>query len=76
MNNPLLTEAIGVYILDMDHCIDEQVVSNSDGSFSIFINSHLNRERQLLAYQHALEHIAKDDFTKKYADEIEKSYNG
>lgn len=72
MNNPLLTEAIGVYFLDMDNLIEEQVVSNEDGSYSIFINSHLNHERQMLAYQHALEHIMNDDFSKECADDIEK----
>jgi hypothetical protein len=71
MNNPLLTEAIGVYFLDMDSKIEEQVISNSDGSFTIMINSRLNQERQMLAYQHALIHIANDDFNKKNADFIE-----
>lgn len=71
--NPLLTEDIGVYIIDMDHCVDEQVISNPDGSFSIFINAHMNHERQMLAYQHALEHIMNDDFSKEYADDIEKA---
>jgi hypothetical protein len=70
MNNPLLTEAIGVYFLDMDSGIEEQVVSNSDGSFTIIINTRLNQEWQMLAYQHALLHIANDDFSKKDADSI------
>ena len=71
MNNPLLTEAIGVHFLDMDSKIEEQVISNNDGSFTILINSRLNQERQMLAYQHALIHIANDDFNKKDADLIE-----
>lgn len=50
MNNPLLIEAIGVYFLDMDCRIDEQVVFNEDGSYSIFINSRLNHERQMLVF--------------------------
>ena len=73
LNNPLLTEAIGVYFLDMDSLIHEQVVFNEDGSFSIFINSRLNHERQMLAYQHALKHIMNDDFCKECADDIEKA---
>ena len=36
MNNPLLTEAIGVYFLDMDTAVEEEVHPNEDGSFSIF----------------------------------------
>lgn len=72
MNNPLLSETIGVYLINMDTGIDEQVVNNSDGSFTILINSRLSCERQMLAYQHALEHIMNDDFSKSCADDIEK----
>ena len=39
LNNPLLTEAIGVYFLYMDYLVEEQVIFNEDGSYSIFINS-------------------------------------
>lgn len=71
MNNPLLTEAIGVHFLDMETEIEEQVICNNDGSFTIIINSRLNQERQMQAYQHALLHIANDDFYKKDADSVE-----
>lgn len=74
LHNPLLTENIGVYVLNMDTKIEEQVVLNEDGSFSIFINARLNCERQMLAYQHALTHIMNDDFSKESADEIESSF--
>lgn len=73
MNNPLLTEDIGVYIIDMDTAIEEQVNYNEDGSFSIFVNARLSCERQMEAYQHALRHIARDDFNKECADTIEKA---
>ena len=42
MNNPLLTEAIGVYLIDMDTAVEEQVNYNEDGSFSIFVNARLS----------------------------------
>lgn len=60
MNNPLLTESIGVYFLDMDTAVEEGVHPNEDGSFTIIINSRLTCERQMLAYQHALKHIIND----------------
>lgn len=72
MNNPLLTEAIGVHFMDMDTAVEEQVILNDDDSYSIFINSHLNWERQMTAYQHALQHIMNYDFSKEYVDDIEK----
>lgn len=73
MNNPLLTESIGVYFLNMDTSVEEEVHPNEDGSFTIIINSRLTCERQMLAYQHALKHIMNDDFSKKSADDVEKA---
>lgn len=73
MNNPVLTEAIGVYFMDMSPQIEEHVVYNEDGSYVILLNSRLNWERQMLAYQHALKHIAEGDFSKDCADAIENA---
>lgn len=73
MNNPLLTEDIGVYFINMDTAVEEEVHPNEDGSYSIFINARLNWERQMNAYKHALEHIMRDDFSKDCADDIEKA---
>ena len=73
MNNPLLTENIGVHLIDMDTGIDEQVICNSDGSFTILINARLSCAHQMIAYQHAIMHIMNDDFEKKYADDVEKA---
>ena len=73
MNNPLLTEAIGVYFMDMPSHIEEQVIFNEDESYTIFINTKLNCEGQMLAYQHALRHIAEGDFFKECADTIENA---
>lgn len=72
MNNPLLTESIGVYFINMDTKFDEHVIFNEDGSFTIFLNARLNWERQMLAYQHAIKHIMNHDFEKDNADEIEQ----
>ena len=71
LNNPVLTESIGVYFIDMDTSVHEEVHLNEDSSFTIFINSKLNAEAQMLAYQHAIEHIMNDDFSKESADDIE-----
>ncbi|NBH72162.1 hypothetical protein D3Z51_09040 [Clostridiaceae bacterium] len=73
MDHPLLTEDIGVYFLDMDTAVNEQINLNEDGSFSIFINARLNWERQMIAYYHALKHILNNDFNKTCADDIENA---
>lgn len=73
LNNPLLTEDIGVYFLDMDTAVEEEVHPNEDGSYTIIINARLSHDCQMSAYRHALEHIMRDDFEKECADDIEKA---
>ena len=75
LNNPLLTEAIGVYFLNMDTAVEEEVHPNEDGSFTIFINARISYERQMEAYKHAIMHIMNDDFSKENADTIENDMN-
>ena len=38
------------------------VMPNDDGTFSIYINSRLSRERQKQALRHELKHITDGDF--------------
>ena len=56
----------------MDMQTKEAVVLNEDGSYTIFINSKLNYEQQVLSYYHALRHILGDDFNKEDVQEIER----
>lgn len=55
---------IQVKLIDMDPMIKEQVVLNSDDSYTIFINSRLTYEAQYKSYYHALHHIYNDDLYK------------
>lgn len=58
-----------VRLLDMT--TNEVVTKNEDGSYTIFINSRLNYEKQIASYYHAMKHIAGDDFDKKNIQDIE-----
>lgn len=49
----------------------EFVTPNEDGSYTIVINSRLSHDAQLLAYQHAMEHIDKNHFEKFDVQQIE-----
>lgn len=61
-----------VHILCMDPLIKEQVVANTDGTYSIFINDYLSQEQRLKAYNHAIQHIKNGDFDRKVdVDKIE-----
>ena len=60
-------DPLNKYHLSLDTPLDE----NEDGSFTIIINARISQARQMIAYQHALEHIMRDDFGKADADAIE-----
>lgn len=49
----------------------EMVVQNEDGSYTIFLNSRLNWENQMIGYVHAMKHITGHDFEKENVQEIE-----
>lgn len=51
--------------------VGEAVVENEDGSYTIFINSSFNKDRQVESFKHAVEHILGDDFSKLDVNSIE-----
>lgn len=64
-------ERIFTQVIDMDTAISEQVVKNSDDTYTIFLNARLAWEKIMLSYYHAVQHIENGDFNKENADQIE-----
>ena len=62
---------VNTFLMDMDVLIPEHVIANSDGSYTVLINSRLTHERQQEAYSHAMKHIERKDFEKTDADNVE-----
>ena len=60
--------AINLQIMDFKNSIPATSCQNDDGSYSIFINTRLTKERQTDAYLHELSHIMRLDFEKKHED--------
>ena len=50
---------------------NEMIIPNEDGSYTILINSRSATNKQLEAYQHALEHIQNGDFQRQDVQQIE-----
>lgn len=68
---------IFVHYIDMPTTIAETVTENADGSYSIFLNSRMSQDRLIKAYEHALEHIRRDDFhSTKDIQQIEAEAHG
>jgi len=44
--------------------VNEVVVENEDGGYTVFIDDRLSDEGKRNAYRHALRHIEADDFSK------------
>ena len=63
-----------VHFIDMT--TKEAITENEDGSYTIFINSRLNYEQQVMSYLHALKHITGNDFEKEDVQKIERIAHG
>ena len=69
----ILTDNINILLLDLPCSIKGYTLLNSDGSYTITINSRLNFEKQHEVYEHDLSHIVGDDFsvTSELLDDLE-----
>ena len=61
-----------VYLAPLPNSIDEYVTPCSDG-YTVYINEKLSRPQQIKAFNHAIRHIAGNDFSKENVQEIEGS---
>lgn len=67
-----MTPDVNVSLVDFHSTAgNEMVIPNEDGSYTVLINSRSASNKQLEAYQHALEHIKKNDFQKSDVQQIE-----
>lgn len=66
-----MTTDVNVVLINFPAKGNEMVVPNEDGSYTILINVRLSEEGRMLAYQHAMRHIAADDFQKEEIQTIE-----
>lgn len=66
-------EDVYVRLADMPATLYGFTRENSDGSYTVIVNSRLSPERRLKTYRHELRHIKGLDFEKEYnVDLIEK----
>lgn len=61
---------INIRYYDLPCSIRSFVVSNSDMTYTIVLNSKMAYEMQLLAYQHELNHINNGDYEKKCSADV------
>lgn len=69
-----MTLDVNVILADMPATIPAYSIANLDFSYTIVINSRLNYERQLIAYNHEIQHIKNDDYDKKCSADIIECY--
>lgn len=69
-----MTQPDGVYsyLVDLeDSKVTEMVRENTDGTYSIFLNTRCSHEQNIESYLHAVKHICNRDFEKDNVQEIE-----
>lgn len=62
---------INVLMKDLPSRIKAMSTANSDGTYTIFVNSRLNLEQQQEGYIHELLHILNRDYDKQSVNDIE-----
>ncbi len=58
----MLTEYVGVHLIDMPHSIRGITVKVDADTYCILINSRLSQDAQIRAYDHEIQHIDNGDF--------------
>lgn len=72
MRKPIQDVDFFIYYVPMHGAIGGFVTPNPDGTFSVYLNERLSRERNLETMEHEIGHIIRDDFyTGKDVAEIE-----
>lgn len=71
MRKPVQGVDYFVYFMPMHGSIGGFVTPNPDGTFSVYLNSRLSRERNAKSLEHEINHIVADDFSKTDVVEIE-----
>ena len=67
-----MNNIVNVYFVDFPNTKGHEMVClNEDDSYTILINSRLNHETALEAYNHAMRHIQNEDFQKTDVQDIE-----
>lgn len=65
-----------VYFMDLPYRIKGFVSQNSDGTYTIILNSRLSKEQNFKTCLHELNHIKNKDFEKLTMDEAEGIKSG
>ena len=71
MRDPIEGVDYFVYFIPMHGSIGGYVTPNPDGTFSVYLNSRLNRERNMKTMRHERRHMENDDFAKTDVAKIE-----
>ena len=65
---------INVKFLQLPTTVRAYVVSNSDMTYTIVLNSALSREQNIIYYAHELDHIRNGDYEKKCSADLIEFY--
>ena len=67
---------IYVHLINMDTCVHEMVRHTPTDDYVVFINARISDQAQHEAFEHAIEHIANNDFEKSSVQQIEAEAHG
>ena len=65
-------ENINVILIDFDVKIGEAIHRNTEGGYTVFLNSRWSSEMQRKCFEHALSHVLHNDWEKSDVNQIER----
>lgn len=71
MKKPIEGVDYFVYFVPMHGSIGGYVTPNLDGTFSVYLNERLSREKNMKTMRHEYQHMVNDDFAKTDVAKIE-----
>ena len=71
MRKPIPNVDFFIYFMPMHGSIGGYVTPNPDGTFSVYLNERLSRERNMKTLKHEINHIVANDFSKDDVAQIE-----
>ena len=68
---------VNTLLVDLPGTIKAFVAKDTDDFYTIYLNSRLSHEQNVVSFMHEMEHIEKDDFYSDLtADQIERVRHG
>ena len=65
---------VATRLIDLPTTIRAYTVLDTEGNYNVYVNARLNNEARRKAYEHEIDHIKEDDFSRQESVDIIEIY--